>query len=111
MEASTVSTNNIRDQMLAKTANLRSTAERTPDASRRANRTETAPGMAGALAAAQLRVQELESTGTTSQLPLAEIVPNPWQPRRVFKETQFAEVGETDQGVGVLQPVVVRWGW
>src|SRR5258707_14603303 len=95
MEASTVSTNNIRDQMLAKTANLRSTAERTPDASRRANRTETAPGMAGALAAAQLRLQELESTGRTSQLPLAEIVPNPWQPRRGFQEAQFTALPAT----------------
>src|SRR5258707_2721627 len=108
MEASTVSTNNIRDQMLAKTANLRSTAERTPDASRRANRTETAPGMAGALAAAQLRVQELESTGTTSQLPLAEIVPNPWQPRRVFNEAKLSELAESIREVGLMQPIVVR---
>ncbi|MFM0342049.1 ParB/RepB/Spo0J family partition protein [Paraburkholderia fungorum] len=108
MEASTVSTNNIRDQMLAKTANLRSTAERTPDASRRANRTETAPGMAGALAAAQLRVQELESTGTTSQLPVTEIVPNPWQPRRVFNEVKLSELAESIREVGLMQPIVVR---
>lgn len=103
-----MSTNNIRDQMLAKTANLRSTAERTPDASRRANRTETAPGMAGALAAAQLRVQELESTGTTSQLPVTEIVPNPWQPRRVFNEGKLAELAESIREVGLMQPIVVR---
>jgi ParB family transcriptional regulator, chromosome partitioning protein len=108
MEASTVSTNNIRDQLLAKTANLRSTAERTPDVSRRANRTETAPGMAGALAAAQLRVQELESTGTTSQLPLTDIVPNPWQPRRVFNEAKLSELAESIREVGLMQPIVVR---
>lgn len=103
-----MSTNNIRDQMLAKTANLRSTAERTPDASRRANRTETAPGMAGALAAAQLRVQELESTGTTSQLPVTGIVPNPWQPRRIFNEAKLAELAESIREVGLMQPIVVR---
>lgn len=103
-----MSTNNIRDQMLAKTANLRSTAERTPDANRRANRTETAPGMAGALAAAQLRVQELESTGTTSQLPVTGIVPNPWQPRRIFNEAKLAELAESIREVGLMQPIVVR---
>ncbi|KDR40817.1 ParB/RepB/Spo0J family partition protein [Caballeronia glathei] len=99
---------NIRDQMLAKTAGLRSTEERTPSASRRANRTETAPGMAGALAAAQLRVQELESTGTTSQLLVTELVPNPWQPRRVFNEAKLAELAESIREVGLMQPVVVR---
>jgi ParB family chromosome partitioning protein len=103
-----MSTNNIRDQMLAKTANLRSTAERIPDASRRANRTETAPGMAGALAAAQLRVQELESRGTTSQLPVTGIVPNPWQPRRIFNEAKLAELAESIREVGLMQPIVVR---
>ncbi|MFM0221792.1 ParB/RepB/Spo0J family partition protein [Paraburkholderia dipogonis] len=103
-----MSTNNIRDQMLAKTANLRSTAERTPDASRRGSRTETAPGMAGALAAAQLRVQELESSGTTSQLPVTEIVPNPWQPRRVFNEAKLSELAESIREVGLMQPIVVR---
>ena len=99
---------NIRDHMLAKTASLRSTAERTPDASRRASRTETAPGMAGALAAAQLRVQELESTGTTSQVSVMEVVPNPWQPRRVFNEAKLAELAESIREVGLLQPIVVR---
>ncbi|SAL80830.1 parB-like partition protein [Caballeronia terrestris] len=103
-----MSNGNIRDQMLAKTAGLRSTAERTPDAGRRASRTETAPGMAGALAAAQLRVQELESTGTTSQLPVSAIVPNPWQPRRLFNEARLSELAESIREVGLMQPIVVR---
>lgn len=100
--------NNIREQMLAKTAGLRSTDERTPSANRRSNRTETAPGMAGALAAAQLRVKELESTGTSSKLLVAELVPNPWQPRRVFNEAKLAELAESIREVGLMQPVVVR---
>ncbi|QEZ48883.1 ParB/RepB/Spo0J family partition protein [Cupriavidus oxalaticus] len=99
---------NIREQMLAKTANIRSTADRKPDATRRANRTETAPGMAGALAAAQLRVRELEATGLPSELPVADIVPNPWQPRRTFNELKLTELAESIREVGLLQPIVVR---
>jgi ParB family transcriptional regulator, chromosome partitioning protein len=99
---------NIREQLLAKTAGIRSTDERRPDATRRAARTETAPGMAGALAAAQLRVQELEASGTPSQLPVAEIVPNPWQPRRVFSEAKLSELAESIREAGLLQPIVVR---
>ncbi|WP_258570031.1 ParB/RepB/Spo0J family partition protein [Burkholderia sp. MBR-1] len=101
-------TNNIRDQLLAKTAGIRSTADRTPDPARRASRTETAPGMAGALAAAQLRVQELEAEGKSSEIPVAEISPNPWQPRRVFNEAKLSELGESIREVGLIQPIVVR---
>jgi ParB family transcriptional regulator, chromosome partitioning protein len=100
--------NNLREQLLAKTAGIRATDERRPDTSRRANRTETAPGMAGALAAAQLRVQELESTGTSSQLPVADIVPNPWQPRRVFNQGKLTDLAESIREVGLMQPIVVR---
>src|SRR5260370_1538940 len=109
MEASTMTNNsNIRDQMLAKTASLRSTAERTPDASRRASRTETAAGVVGALAAAELRVQGLDSTGTAWQVSVTEVVPYPWQPRRVFNEAKLAELAESIREVGLLQPIVVR---
>ncbi|MEM5389797.1 ParB/RepB/Spo0J family partition protein [Paraburkholderia phymatum] len=100
--------NNIRQQMLDKTAGIRSTAERVPDASRRGARTETAPGMAGALAAAQLRVQELESAGAASNVPVSAIVPNPWQPRRVFNEAKLTELAESIREVGLIQPIVVR---
>lgn len=99
---------NLREQLLAKTAGIKSTDERRPDASRRAARTETAPGMAGALAAAQLRVQELESSGATSQVDVATVVPNPWQPRRVFNEAKLSELAESIREVGLLQPIVVR---
>jgi ParB family transcriptional regulator, chromosome partitioning protein len=99
---------NIREQLLAKTAGIKATDVRKPDASRRAARTETAPGMAGALAAAQLRVQELESTGTQSQLAVSDISPNPWQPRRVFNEAKLTELAESIREVGLMQPVVVR---
>jgi ParB family transcriptional regulator, chromosome partitioning protein len=106
MEAGAMS--NIREQLLAKTAGIRSTDERKPNAARRATRTETAPGMAGALASAQLRVQELEANGIPSQLPVGEIVPNPWQPRRVFVESKLSELAESIRETGLLQPIVVR---
>jgi ParB family transcriptional regulator, chromosome partitioning protein len=106
MEAGTMS--NIREQLLAKTAGIKATDARKPDASRRASRTETAPGMAGALAAAQLRVQELESNGTSSELQVSEISPNPWQPRRVFNEAKLSELAESIREVGLMQPIVVR---
>ncbi|KNH07870.1 Chromosome (plasmid) partitioning protein ParB / Stage 0 sporulation protein J [Candidatus Burkholderia brachyanthoides] len=99
---------NIREQLLAKTAGIKATDARKPDATRRAARTETAPGMAGALAAAQLRVQELEANGTPSQLPVGELAPNPWQPRRVFSEAKLAELAESIREVGLMQPIVAR---
>jgi ParB family transcriptional regulator, chromosome partitioning protein len=106
MEACAMS--NIREQLLAKTAGIKATDARKPDATRRASRTETAPGMAGALAAAQLRVQELESTGTSSEFSVSEILPNPWQPRRVFNESKLTELAESIREVGLMQPIVVR---
>jgi ParB family transcriptional regulator, chromosome partitioning protein len=99
---------NIREQLLAKTAGIKATDARKPDATRRASRTETAPGMAGALAAAQLRVQELESSGASSQLSVGDVLPNPWQPRRVFNESKLSELAESIREVGLMQPIVVR---
>jgi ParB family chromosome partitioning protein len=98
----------LREELLAKTAGVLSTAERTPDASRRAARTETAPGLAGALAVAQLRVKELEASGAPTELTVSAIVPNPWQPRRVFNEDKLAELAESIRESGLLQPIVVR---
>jgi ParB family transcriptional regulator, chromosome partitioning protein len=99
---------NMRDQLLAKTAGIRATSTIKEDEVKRGTRTQTAPGLAGALAVAQLRVQELESTGAASQLPVSEIVPNPWQPRRVFNEGKLSELAESIREVGLMQPIVVR---
>ncbi|MFL9989213.1 ParB/RepB/Spo0J family partition protein [Paraburkholderia sediminicola] len=99
---------NMREQLLAKTSGIRATSSIKEDEVKRSNRTQTAPGLAGALAVAQLRVQELESTGTSSRLPVSEIVPNPWQPRRVFNEAKLSELAESIREVGLMQPIVVR---
>jgi len=99
---------NLREQMLAKTAGIRSTSSIQEDEVKRNPRTQTAPGLAGALAVAQIRVQELESVGASSQLPVGEIVPNPWQPRRMFNEAKLSELAESIREVGLMQPIVVR---
>lgn len=41
-------------------------------------------------------------------LPLAEIAPNPFQPRREFSQEQLQELAVSIQEHGVLHPVVVR---
>jgi ParB family chromosome partitioning protein len=99
---------NMREQLLAKTAGIRATSSIKEEEVKRSNRTQTAPGLAGALAVAQLRVQELESTGAASQLSVADIVANPWQPRRVFNEAKLSELAESIREVGLMQPIVVR---
>lgn len=99
---------NMREQLLAKTSGIRKTSSINEEEVKRSNRTQTAPGLAGALAVAQLRVQELESTGVASQLPVAGILPNPWQPRRVFNESKLSELAESIREVGLMQPIVVR---
>ncbi|RKE23750.1 ParB family protein [Paraburkholderia sp. BL23I1N1] len=103
---------NIRARMAEQTANLRAASDIPKDevtASRQTNdKPKTGPGMAAALAAANIKIQELEARGAQSVLPVSEIVPNPWQPRRVFNEAKLAELAESIREVGLLQPIVVR---
>jgi ParB family transcriptional regulator, chromosome partitioning protein len=42
------------------------------------------------------------------RVPIAEIRPNPRQPRRYFDEERIAELSESIQHQGILQPLVVR---
>jgi len=48
------------------------------------------------------------SGGDTRVLPIADIAPNPFQPRREFREEELAELAESIRQNGLLQPVVVR---
>jgi len=41
-------------------------------------------------------------------LPIDELVPNPYQPRRDFKEEELRELAESIRLHGMLQPIVVR---
>jgi ParB family chromosome partitioning protein len=100
---------NLRERMMSKTAELRPAKDIELNSQQpKTSPPRTAPGMAGALAAAQQRVAELEKAGSTSELPVANIVPNPWQPRKVFNEAKLAELAESIREAGLIQPVVVR---
>ncbi|MEM5432399.1 Plasmid partition protein B [Cupriavidus taiwanensis] len=99
---------NMREQLLAKTAGIRKTSAIQKDEIKRNDRTQTAPGLAGALAVAQMRVQELEAAGVASQIAVSEIGPNPWQPRRVFNDSKLSDLAESIREVGLMQPIVVR---
>jgi ParB family chromosome partitioning protein len=55
-------------------------------------------------------VAEAQVEGAVRRIPLAEIRPNPYQPRRSFPEEALAELAESMRTSGLLQPVVVRNG-
>jgi ParB family transcriptional regulator, chromosome partitioning protein len=52
--------------------------------------------------------------GTLREIPVAEITPNPRQPRARIDETRFAELVDSVRREGVVQPILVRGaahGW
>ncbi|SPB16703.1 parB-like partition protein [Caballeronia novacaledonica] len=102
--------NNIREQLMAKTANLPKPADfKGENKKDKTNRgPQTMPGITSALAAAQLRIQELEARGVETEISVDAIVPNPWQPRRQFNETKLSELARSIGEVGLLQAVTVR---
>lgn len=96
------------DKMMAKTQGIRAAkdipaSEATPPAGPR-----TAVGTMAAWQAAQRRIEELEAQGASSVIVIEQIRPNPWQPRRVFKEDEIRKLAESIADVGLIQPVVVR---
>lgn len=42
------------------------------------------------------------------QLPIEQIAPNPFQPRKVFSESALGELAQSIKTQGLLQPIVVR---
>jgi ParB family chromosome partitioning protein len=53
-------------------------------------------------------VAEARADGTLSELPVAALRPNPYQPRHAFDEPALAELAASMQSSGLLQPVAVR---
>lgn len=53
-------------------------------------------------------VEEAEREGTLRELPVADIRPNRYQPRRAFDPAALRELKDSLQANGLLQPVVVR---
>ena len=53
-------------------------------------------------------VEEAEREGALRELPLGDIKPNRYQPRRAFDPAALKELKDSLQANGLLQPVVVR---
>ncbi len=73
-----------------------------------------ATGADGAKPSAASRAQDAPDAVAASpnagavELPVARIVPNPQQPRRVFDDDEVANLARSIEQHGLLQPVVVR---
>jgi ParB family chromosome partitioning protein len=52
--------------------------------------------------------EEAKAQGTLRELPVAQVKPNPYQPRTSFDPAALAELVESISASGLLQPVVVR---
>lgn len=110
---------NFRDKMTANTANLPSVEEmrarnneskkgKKDDAERPRSRPQTAVGAMGALAAAESKLQEMQSRADPRKIAVAKITPNPWQPRRVFDDEAMENLKASIVEMGLIQPIVVR---
>jgi ParB family chromosome partitioning protein len=66
-------------------------------------------GLSSLLGEAQREAPVAGSTrGDIRQIPVASIEPHPGQPRRIFAEDALAELAESIQARGVIQPIIVR---
>ena len=52
--------------------------------------------------------QSADKGQTVNEIPINEIEPNPFQPRKIFAPEQLAELSESIKNYGLLQPVLVR---
>jgi ParB family transcriptional regulator, chromosome partitioning protein len=52
--------------------------------------------------------EQAEASGTLRDLAVAQVQPNPYQPRTHIDETALAELAASMEASGLLQPVVVR---
>ena len=96
------------DKMMAKTQGIRAAKDIPASEAISPAGPRTAVGTMAAWQAAQRRIEELEAQGTSSMIVVDQIKPNPWQPRRVFKEDEIRKLAESIADVGLIQPVVVR---
>jgi ParB family chromosome partitioning protein len=55
-----------------------------------------------------IRTAETASVGSIADLPIEQIVANPFQPRTHFEEEALKELAESIQEMGLIQPVTVR---
>ena len=76
------------------------TADRTP---RRLGR-----GLEALMSARQTASAEQGDRGTLKHIPLSQIRPNPYQPRKEFRAEELADLEASLKATGLLQPITVR---
>lgn len=97
-----------RDELMAKTAGIRSIADiSVPEVKSADHVPRSGQGSYARRQAMEERIAQLEQFGG-ELLPVANIAPNPWQPRRVFNEDEIRKLAESIAELGLIQPVVVR---
>lgn len=52
--------------------------------------------------------EQAEASGALRELPVASVLPNPFQPRSHMNDAELAELAASIEASGLLQPVVVR---
>lgn len=57
---------------------------------------------------AEHKLDDLLEGETIVEIPLEKIVPNPYQPRRIFDVTKINELAESIREHGVFQPIIVK---
>lgn len=103
-----------RDELMKKNANIRSTAEISDSEVKDARQNHRPRSGQGSFAQRQRledRIKELEAiTGQAdgTLVPLDHISPNPWQPRRVFNESELEKLALSIDHIGLIQPIIVR---
>lgn len=99
----------IGKKLLEQTAGLGAALDKAKPAASPANKSAPAQLMAfrGEMEEYERRIAELEARGS-SMLAIASIRPNPWQPRRVFREEDIRALADSIAEVGLIQPIVVR---
>lgn len=53
-------------------------------------------------------IMETASSDDIKQIPVSEIRPNPYQPRKTFNEEALRELAESIKNYGVFQPIIVK---
>jgi len=103
-----------RDQLMAKNTNIRSAAEISDDevqAAAQNHRPRSGQGSFSQRQRLEDRLKELEerlSDAESRAVPLTNIEPNPWQPRRVFVDDELKNLAMSIQEIGLIQPIIVR---
>jgi ParB family chromosome partitioning protein len=97
-----------REELMAKTANIKSIAD-IPDVeiSPEDHVPRSGVGSYHRRQKFEERIAELEKAGAEI-ICVSDIDPNPWQPRRVFDESELQKLAKSITEVGLIQPIAVR---